>query len=380
MTVLEYGKWIRRLDMLARKQGGVYTPGLGAEFASLTTSPRTGKFSDQRRKAHSRLVDLFDSCVLTGRVDLSVKKRGEDRATPRSQEFAALLAAWSDEIKERGLASETRAAYRRTAWAYLLYLEANGITSLQAAEGAGVLGFLESMRGRWSENSMWAGTTNLRPFLNFARRPDLVEAVNMVGPKRHYGIIPVLGNRDEEMVVQACASGKIPARDAAITLLALVTGLRACDLIALRLKDLDWRNLTFGIVQQKTGNPLTLPVPPMIASRLAEYLLEERPDSGDEHVFLRSVAPHAQFSDHCSIYDVIRRVFKAAGADRARVGTRLLRHNAATRLLRAGTPLPTISAVLGHSNPDSTNVYLGADTERMRACVLPVPVPQGAGR
>lgn len=251
LTVLEYAKWIRRLDMLARKQGGVYTPGLGAEFSSLTTSPRTGKFSDQRRKAHSRLVDLFDSCVLTGRVDLSVKKRGEDRATPRSQEFAALLAAWSDEIEERGLASETRTAYGRAAWAYLLYLEANGITSLQAAEGAGVLGFLESRQGRWSENSMWAGATNLRPFLNFARRPDLVEAVNMAGAKRHYGIIPVLGNGDEEMVVQACASGKIPARDAAITLLALVTGLRACDLIALRLKDLDWRNLTVGIVQQR---------------------------------------------------------------------------------------------------------------------------------
>jgi integrase len=380
LTVLEYAKWIRRLEELSRKQDGVYTLGLGAEFASMTMSPRTGRFSDQRRKAHRRLADLFDSCLLTGTVDLSLKRHGEEPAAPRSQEFIALLASWSDEIEERGLAAETCSAYGRTACAYLLYLEANGIASLQAAEGASVLGFMESMRGRWSGNSTWAGAANLRPFLNFARRPDLVEAVNMVGAKRHYGIIPVLGSGEEEMVVQACASGKIPARDAAITLLALVTGLRACDLIALRLKDLDWRHLTVGIVQQKTGNPLTLPLPPMIASRLAEYLLEARPDTGDEHVFLRSVVPHAQFSDHCSIYDVIRRVFKAAGADRARVGTRLLRHNAATRLLRAGTPLPTISAILGHSSPDSTNVYLGMDTEQMRACVLPLPALQGAGR
>lgn len=135
-------------------------------------------------------------------------------------------------------------------------------------------------------------------------------------------------------------------------------------------------------MQQKTGNPLTLPLPPLIAGRLAEYLLKERPDTGDEHVFVRSVAPHTEFPAHCSIYDVIRRVFKAAGTDRARVGTRLLRHNAATRLLRAGTPLPTISAILGHSNPDSTNVYLGMDTEQVRACVLLIPLPalQGAGR
>lgn len=230
LTILEYGKCVRHLEALARKQDGVYTLGLGAEFASMTTSPRTGRFSDQRRKARSRLVDLFDSWVLTGRVDLSVRKRNVNRAAPQSREFSALLAAWSDEIEERGLAVETGSAYRRTARAYLLYLEYGGVTSLKTAEGAGVLGFLESMRGRWSENSIWAGAMNLRAFLNFAQRLDLVDAINMVGAKRHYGIVPVLGSEEEQLVVQACSNGKISARDAAITLLALVTGLRACDL------------------------------------------------------------------------------------------------------------------------------------------------------
>lgn len=40
-----------------------------------------------------------------------------------------------------------------------------------------------------------------------------------------------------------------------------MTGLRACDIIALRLPDIDWRAGTVGLVQQKTGNPLTLPLP-----------------------------------------------------------------------------------------------------------------------
>ena len=61
-----------------------------------------------------------------------------------------------------------------------------------------------------------------------------------------------------------------------------------------------------------------------------------------------------------------------------KAGTRMLRHHAATKLLRAGTPLPTISAILGHSSPESTNVYLSEDTEQMRACVLPLPA--GSGR
>lgn len=44
------------------------------------------------------------------------------------------------------------------------------------------------------------------------------------------------------------------ARDAAIILLALSTGLRACDVVALRLGDVDWRGHTIGLVQQKTGS------------------------------------------------------------------------------------------------------------------------------
>ncbi|QCO96797.1 hypothetical protein FCN77_02545 [Arthrobacter sp. 24S4-2] len=120
LTVLEYVKWIRRLEELSRRQAGVYTPELGAEFASMTTSPRTGKFSDQRRKAHRRLRDLFDSCLLTGTVDLSLNRRGQEPAVPQAQAFIALLVSWSDEIAERGLAAETRGAYNRVARGYLL--------------------------------------------------------------------------------------------------------------------------------------------------------------------------------------------------------------------------------------------------------------------
>ena len=59
----------------------------------------------------------------------------------------------------------------------------------------------------------------------------------------------------------------VSARDAAITLLALSTGLRACDIVALRLGDVDWRGHTIGIVQQKTGNPLTLPLPALLLGK-----------------------------------------------------------------------------------------------------------------
>jgi integrase len=376
----QYRKSLRYLALLAQKQAGVYSPGLGAEFASMTTSPRTGMFSAQRRSDYGRLVRLFDGYLLTGRVDLSTKKRGGGGDGPQSEDFTALLASWSKEMEQRGLAVATRSAYGHAACDYLLYLEGTGLTSLAMADGASVLRFLESLRGRWAETAMWTVVTNFRPFLNFTRRGDLLNALKMANVKRHHGIVPLLGNDEELAVVHACTHGEVSARDASIVLLALVTGLRACDLIALRLKDIDWRGSTIGIVQQKTGNPLTLPLLPVIAGKLAKYVLNERTNSEDDHLFLRMLAPHTELADHSSIYEVTRKVFAAAGVDRTKVGTRLLRHNAASKLLRAGTPLPTISAVLGHSSPDSTNVYLSTDTGHLRACVLPLPLDQGTLR
>ena len=70
-------------------------------------------------------------------------------------------------------------------------------------------------------------------------------------------------------------------------------------------------------------------------------------------------------------------MFGKAGVADVMGGTRLLRHNAASRLLRAAAPLPTISAVLGHASPDSTDVYLSVDRDRLLECVLDVPGTEG---
>ena len=369
-TIAQYAKTIRALSEFASER--VYSIGLGAEFASMTISPRTGRFSAQRRFDYRRLVGVFDSYVRTGRVDLSVRGRGGGGPRPGVSGFVELDAAWEAEMDRRGLAPATRAAYGRVARSYLVFLEERGIVELGGADGASVLAFLESLLGRWAKSSLFWVVSNFRPFLKFTGRPDLVAAVNLAGVKRFHAIIPVLGDGDAELVVGACASGVVSARDAAITL-ALTTGLRACDIVELRMGDIDWRGQTIGIVQQKTGNPLTLPLPTLVMGKLADYVLDERPGSGDDHVFLRSVAPHTRLADHASVHRVTVETFRKAGVTDVKAGTRFLRHNAASRLLAAAVPLPTISAVLGHASPESTNLYMSVDRERLLECVLPVP-------
>jgi integrase len=372
-TIGQYEKTIKALADFAETRGSTYTPSLGAAFASMTVSPRTGRFSAQRRFDYGRLVGVFDTYVRTGRVDLAARKRGGGGARPHSREFTALAAAWDADMNDRGLAPATRDAYGRVSRSYLVFLESWGIRCLGDADGSSVLGFLESLSGRWATSSLFWVVSNFRPFLKFTGRIDLVDAAGLAGVKRSHAILPVLCDDDERLVVQACASGTVSARDAAITLLALTTGLRACDIVNLRLGDIDWRARTAEIVQQKTNNPLTVPLTDLLVGRLADYVLDDRPDSPDDPVFLRCVAPHARLADHASIYRVIADVFGKAGLTDVKAGSRFLRHNAASRLLRAAVPLPTISAVLGHASSESTNLYMSANRDRLLECVLDVP-------
>lgn len=82
-TVGQYAKTIKALTEFA--SGRVYSTGLGAEFASMTTSVRTGRFSAQRRFDYRRLVAVFDSYVQTGRVDPGGSWPRRRRSTARGQ-------------------------------------------------------------------------------------------------------------------------------------------------------------------------------------------------------------------------------------------------------------------------------------------------------
>lgn len=98
-TIGQYEKTIKALAGFIEPRGGVYTPALGAMFASLTVSPRTGRFSVQRRFDYRRLAWLFDVYLTSGRVDLAQRTRGGGGGPyPSSPGFVALDTAWEADM------------------------------------------------------------------------------------------------------------------------------------------------------------------------------------------------------------------------------------------------------------------------------------------
>ncbi|OAV52177.1 hypothetical protein A6F49_00955 [Enteractinococcus helveticum] len=221
-TVGNYQKTIKALGIYAGGVDQLYTVELGAKFAALTTSPRTGKFSAVRRFDYTRLINVGNSYVQAGVVSLAVTRRGGGGPRPESDEFIALNTAWEHDMAERELAVATQDYYGRLARSYLVFLEDQGIMSL--ADAASVLAFVESLMDRWAKTTLYGIVTNFRPFLKFTDRSDLVDAINLVRARRSHRTPAVLDAADQQLVVTACTTAVVSARDAAITLLALISG------------------------------------------------------------------------------------------------------------------------------------------------------------
>ncbi len=211
-------------------------------------------------------------------------------------------------------------------------------------------------------------------FFKYVTRNDLLFSIKGIHAFRSKKIIPTLTDEELERIKDTIKSGKVTHRDAAIVLFGISTGLRACDLINLKLSDIDWINETISFNQNKTGHTVCLPLTISIGNSIARYLAEERPKTNNVFLFVRQIAPFGPFADHATCYAVVSRVFKQANIskDKRIFGMHMLRHNAASTMVKNEVPIETIAAILGHSNTDTTDIYITTDEAKLKNCVLPM--------
>lgn len=163
-------------------------------------------------------------------------------------------------------------------------------------------------------------------------------------------------------------------RERAIGKLLMYTGLRACDIAALRLEDIDWEKDTIHIAQQKTGVPLTLPLRAVVGNALYDYIIGERPRCSTREVFVSKFPGHKSLRAR-SIGTAINTIYDTADIRKGkgdRRGSHIFRHLLAVTLLENEVPQPVISSTLGHASPDSVEAYLSADFRHLQRCGLSI--------
>jgi integrase len=309
-----------------------------------------------------------------GGVEPKYRDHKRRRTKPESADYFDLLELYGESLARLGHTRGSIRVEKCLAGEYLVYLEEIGCLDVMEAPTGSVQGFVVSLRKTWRATSLGSALSVFRPFLRFIGREDLIYAAKSIRAPRKRAIIPVLTCEEHEALWDYIGDPALSQRDRSMILLGLLAGLRACDIVSLDLGDIDWRMDTISIVQQKTGNPLVLPLVAMLGNAMAAYIAEERPQSATTRVFLRKRASHAPLSSSAAVYAVIRKAIDSAGIELAgRVcGTRLLRHSAASAMLKSGFPVPTIAAVLGHADPMSADAYLTTDRDGMLECVLPL--------
>ena len=216
--------------------------------------------------------------------------------------------------------------------------------------------------------------TGLRAYARYAERDDLLMFFKTVKPKAKKLIVPCLTEEERDALVKVLYSEKILKRDKAIILLSLTTGIRACDIIAMKFDYIDWRTGTISFIQEKTNNPVNDPGLAAVLNAIYDYILNERPKVSFKNIFLRSVAPYRPLTNRAAIYKIIKKACTEAGIsfDKRICGTAFLRHNVATHMLRNDIPQEVIAAVVGHADVNTTSIYISADDEGIAECMLPL--------
>ena len=181
--------------------------------------------------------------------------------------------------------------------------------------------------------------------------------------------------RTEKAVDTTDVIGK---RDYCILLLASRLGMRAGDIVGLSLGNLDFKKERISFVQQKTREPLSLPMPGPVKAALLDYIDNGRPPVDGQAVFLRYNAPFLPLSPSAVNY-LTTKYLRLAGVSISgkRHGPHSFRASLATSMVNDGVPYAAVRKILGHNSPDAVRHYARLDIEKLRDCSINVPPPSG---
>jgi site-specific recombinase XerD len=368
-TILNYKGVIRRFYAFCESMSITeYTPDFGQKYANDVISKKTGKFSETRYKIQGRFIRLLNSYYSTGTFNFGTRKRGKIK--PSNCKHSQIYYNYSVFLQTRYTNKNTIHFYEYELYCFLQYLDKLMIYDLDKLTPNIVIAYLKFIK----QNRQRAALCGLRLFFKYLTRNDLLISIKGIRAFRLKKIIPTLTDEELERIKNTIQSGKVTHRDAAIVLFGLSTGIRACDLIDLKLTDINWINETISFKQSKTGNTVCLPLTISIGNAIARYLSEERPKTNNDFLFIRQVAPFTPLAGHATCYAVVSRVFEQANIskDNRIFGMHMLRHNAASTMVKNEISIETIAAILGHSNTDTTDIYITTDTKKLKSCVLPM--------
>ena len=292
------------------------------------------------------------------------------------------MATWLDRYLdhltvERGLASNTLAAYRRDLRRYVVFCTAREVRTPGEVEPSTVRSFVASVSAStwgkderpYSARSVARAASSVRSFHRFILREggaDRDPASAVTQPKLPRSLPHPLPQDEISRLLESPHPGTSAGlRDRAILELLYGAGLRISELVGLDVDDIDLEEGSVRVLG-KGGKEREVPVGKMAREAVGAYLSRARPELASRTsraaLFLNTRGGRLTRQ---SCARLLSTHVKAAGIGR-RVTLHTLRHSFATHLLEGGADVRVVQELLGHASVATTQIYTLVTKEHLR--------------
>ena len=272
---------------------------------------------------------------------------------------------------ERGYAANTLAAYERDLMQFREFVEASGLTQWSALEPDILEGFVTSLQDRgYSTATVGRKVAAVRSFLHFLFAEGVIEneLVDWLHqPKVGKRLPHTLSREAVQRLLDAASIEETPLalRDRALLEMLYATGMRASEILNLRMGDVDLANNTV-LCMGKGSKERLIPLYPAARDCVQRYIEEGRPfllrETAEKTLFLNNLGDALTRQ---GLWFLVRHYAQAADLE-SWVTPHTLRHTFATHLLDGGADLREVQQFLGHANITTTQIYTEISSQRKR--------------
>jgi integrase/recombinase XerD len=374
-TIKTYRAVIRRLASFMEADG------IAPEQLTADLAARLVRGEERRRREPNKCQNIARRFA-AHLIDLGVAPA----PVPTPQQIArdALRRDYEEYLlRQRGLSPRTIFHAWRFADRFLDYRFGDADVDLSAISAGDAIAFLRHLVSGTAPYRDKTAATHLRTFLQYlfqrgATACNLAPCVPKAA-KRWDARLPrhLAPDQVEAVLAAVRANPKHGRRDYAMLLLMARLGLRAPEVIAIRLDDIDWRAGEL-LVRGKGQQQDCVPIPSDVGEALAAYIRHDR-ISASRALFVTLRAPKGPFKDGQVLNAILKEAFAATGVTPPSpyVGSHVLRHSLATNMVRNGASLAEVSDMLRHRSRVSTMIYAKLDIDGLRSIAQPWPVAGG---
>ncbi len=278
-------------------------------------------------------------------------------------------------LRDRGLREATLVQYRHYLQRLQDYLQRRDLALLPDLPPAVISGLITESGETLDKRSVQSLCSILKVFLRYLYRVGLMtrDRSKAIESPRRYRLasLPrsITWSEVEQMLLKVDRRSAVGKRDYAILLLLVTYGLRAREVGALTLDDIDWSRDRIDVRGRKAGHSTAYPLASTVGEALLDYLKHSRPETANRAVFIGAYAPYPPLS-RVAVSLRAKWYLRKAGINVPRPGSHTLRHTCVQRLVDSGFTLKTIGDFIGHRTPDATKIYAKVNIEALRKVAL----------